>query len=169
MYLNPQQFCINLQFATHKENKVVQEFSARKEAQHLGNSILSLFNRAPDVFCVKPCLKLLQDIFSYQSTADFFFVNDLRVLKDIIIRQLSNLDKWDEVGKNVTAASHCCCKLLPSYLQLLHLILKNHPNVDELPYRKEEISQIVAAFLSLEVYPSSHVNYQIAEKIFCAF
>ena len=37
-------------------------------------------------------LKMLQDLFSRKDTASMFFTNDLKVLLDIVLRELLNLD-----------------------------------------------------------------------------
>lgn len=91
-------------------------------------------------------------MFSHSESSDWFFLNDFRVLKEIIIRELQGLPHHDDK--------------LVDYLELLYLVLKNHPNEEEKQHRIDEISAIVNAFLSLEVYPSTDPVYNVAEKIY---
>lgn len=51
-----------------------------------------------DPFFLNACIKFLQDLFNQEETADFFFRNDLHVLIDVTVRELTDRPKDDEVG-----------------------------------------------------------------------
>jgi len=142
-------FCVNMQFEVLNENIVMQILSRKNEAQHLGNTIVVLFNRQEDVLCMIPCLKFLKDLFSARSTSDFFFINDLQVLLDVIIRAVNDLPPGDE--------------LRPKYLQALYALLKNNPNYSKTLYKKKDILEMTSSLL--ESYNPGDPTFVIAEQI----
>lgn len=46
----------------------------------------------------KSVFKMFHDLFSYDRTAALFYTNDIKVLIDIIIRQLSDISPGDDVS-----------------------------------------------------------------------
>ena len=55
-------------------------------------NIFGYLHRCPDSL-----LKFFEDIFSSETTSGLFFTNDLMVLIDIVLRQVSDLSPGDEV------------------------------------------------------------------------
>ncbi|KAH8387706.1 hypothetical protein KR093_009002 [Drosophila rubida] len=72
-------------------------------------------------------LRMFIDIFSHPDTAGMFYTNDIKVLIDIVVRQLSDLD-----AGNV---------LRPCYLELCRRILRN-TNYQEHQHRKHDLMKI---------------------------
>lgn len=101
-----------------------------KEGIALGIHILFMINRAEDELSLIPCLKLLQSIFSSPFTADYFYVNDLDCLIDIIIREILGLPLDSETRTE--------------YLKVLYGLLKNCTAYYQRMHRKEEINKIVS-------------------------
>jgi len=108
-----------------------------------------LLNRG-DQFSLEPCLKLLKDLFSKQETADFFFLNDLHVLVDIIIRETNNVPENS--------------KIRVEYLEVLYGLLKYHPTFSKECYKKND--QITKTLTNiLDNYTPGDLTYSITEKI----
>jgi len=96
--------CVNLQFSSFEENPLLQVISnGQSPLSLLGNAIIAILNRGENTSDVEICLKFLKDLYSSLSTSDFFFINDFKVLIDIIIRQLIDLDQEDKVCINSTS------------------------------------------------------------------
>lgn len=133
--------CVNLQFSSFEENPLLQVISSgQSQLSLLGNAIIAILNRGENTSDVEICLKFLKDLYSNLSTSDFFFINDFKVLIDIIIRQLIDLDQEDK------------WRIL--YLEILYSILINHPSYHELLYKKEEIVSVVSGLF--KVYSSEN-------------
>ncbi|KAK9766787.1 pre-rRNA processing [Basidiobolus ranarum] len=90
---------INSQFTDlHQENgnTVIKVLSNRFEtSKSFGENLLFMMNRGakPDIQLL--ILKLLYALFTNNTTYDYFYTNDLRVLVDVIIRELYNLSDED--------------------------------------------------------------------------
>ncbi|KAG7205248.1 hypothetical protein KM043_018328 [Ampulex compressa] len=88
----------NLQFTT-SENTVLNALKERTVVKNFTEKILFLFNREEDpvrIFDHEPppshsVLKLFIDLFSNDTTAALFYTNDVKVLIDIILRQLFDM------------------------------------------------------------------------------
>ncbi|XP_048510850.1 NCK-interacting protein with SH3 domain isoform X3 [Athalia rosae] len=88
----------NLQFTT-SENMVLNALKQRTVAKTFTEKILLLLNREEDpvrIFDHQPApphsvLKLFVDLFSNSTTASLFYTNDIKVLIDIIVRQLFDI------------------------------------------------------------------------------
>jgi len=140
-------FCINLQFDP-QDNLLLKCLSQKPEAAELGNAFLVILNRG-DQFSLQPCLELLRDIVQDPSTADFFFLNDLRILVDLIIREVLNLP----VGSQIRV----------KYLEVLYGIYKHHPSFAKDGYRVPEITEMLTYIL--DTYTQGDPTYTIAETI----
>ncbi|KAJ8672586.1 hypothetical protein QAD02_003845 [Eretmocerus hayati] len=88
----------NLQF-NHTENVVMEALRKRSVAKTFTEKILFLLNREIDpvrIFDHEPAppdsiLKLFIDLFATDETASLFYTNDIKVLVDIILRQLFDI------------------------------------------------------------------------------
>ncbi|XP_029177504.1 NCK-interacting protein with SH3 domain [Nylanderia fulva] len=93
----------NLQFTT-SENMVLNALRERTVAKTFTEKILFLFNREEDpirVFDHEPqpphsVLKLFIDLFNNDAIASLFYTNDVKVLVDIILRQLFDMFPGDK-------------------------------------------------------------------------
>ncbi|XP_046981222.1 NCK-interacting protein with SH3 domain isoform X3 [Schistocerca americana] len=109
----------NLQFSNSAENILLKALSELPVAKTFTEKILFLLNREEDpvrVFEHQPApphsvLKLFKDLFSLEVTAALFYTNDVKVLIDIIVRQLADLSPGE--------------KRRQQYLQLCRLVMRN--------------------------------------------
>ncbi|XP_014274877.1 NCK-interacting protein with SH3 domain [Halyomorpha halys] len=138
----------NLQFKPKSPaNITIQAVSEVHATKNFTEKVLLLINREVDPVLnlktpVSPCnsvLKLLMDLFENPCTAELFYTNDVRVLIDIIVRQLTDLPPKDQKRTN--------------YLELCKLVLTScdplafEHRLDELKSRfcyilTEEIPQV---------------------------
>lgn len=87
------------------DNIVVKALAERDVAKHFTEKILLLFNRDEDpsrIFDHEPApphsvVKLFNDLFNVQKTADLFYTNDVKVCIDITVRNISDLSAGDKV------------------------------------------------------------------------
>lgn len=75
---------------------LVVDLITEKENTVIGISIAGMLNRAQGLHMAN-CLDLLEHIFSNSRTANFFFLNDLKVVIDICIRQILDLSPGDNL------------------------------------------------------------------------
>ncbi|EGC38803.1 hypothetical protein DICPUDRAFT_148493 [Dictyostelium purpureum] len=72
---------------------------SNKQAPELGPEMIALLNRAQLEYGLLPqCLSLINDLFCYSQDYNvpcFFYTLDIKVLIDIIIREIHNLDELD--------------------------------------------------------------------------
>ncbi|XP_070508314.1 NCK-interacting protein with SH3 domain [Chironomus tepperi] len=109
----------NLQFDNFTENTILEAMQQVKTSKSFTEKILLLINREEDpVFVLKhtkppinSVLKMLVDLFSIPETTNLFYTNDIKVLIDILVRQLSDLCAGDPIRK--------------WYLELCRRILRN--------------------------------------------
>ncbi|XP_034951064.1 NCK-interacting protein with SH3 domain [Chelonus insularis] len=93
----------NLQFVT-SENIVINALKERTTAKTFTQKILLLLNREEDpvrIFDHQPApphsvLKLFIDLFASEKTALLFYTNDVKVLIDIVLRQLFDIPPGDK-------------------------------------------------------------------------
>lgn len=122
----------NLQFKDPNENIVLNALSGRNLAKFFTEKLLLLLNREDDpvrIFDHLPApphslIKLFTDLFSRKCTANLFYTNDIKVLIDIIVRNISDLCPGDERRTQ--------------YLELCRLVMKN-TNYDDHSHRIDEI------------------------------
>lgn len=109
-------------------NKVIRTISAYGNAyKTFGENIILLLNRESETSLQLLILKLLYLLFTTPATYEYFYTNDLRVLVDVMIRNLLDLPL------NATALRHTYLRVL--YPLLAHTQLK-HP---ENHYKREEL------------------------------
>ncbi|CAG9865149.1 unnamed protein product [Phyllotreta striolata] len=122
----------NLQFTEESENPVLAALEDRDVAKTFTEKILLLINREEDpvrIFDHEPApphslLKLFIDLFGRRSTADLFYTNDIKVLIDIIVRNISDLSTGDLRRRQ--------------YLELCRRVMRN-TNYDEHRHKVDEI------------------------------
>ncbi|CAG9815594.1 unnamed protein product [Phaedon cochleariae] len=122
----------NLQFSEEIENPVLAALEDRDVAKSFTEKILLLINREEDpvrIFDHEPApphslLKLFIDLFSRRSTADLFYTNDVKVLIDIVVRNISDLSPGDTRRRQ--------------YLELCRRVMRN-TNYEEHRHKIDDI------------------------------
>ncbi|KAH8275721.1 hypothetical protein KR044_005936 [Drosophila immigrans] len=125
----------NQQFSEHAVNVIIEAMQNLPTAKVFTEKLLLLLNREDDPTRLlkhhnehmNTVLRMFIDIFSHPDTAGMFYTNDIKVLIDIVVRQLSDLD-----AGNV---------LRPCYLELCRRILRN-TNYQEHQHRKHDLMKI---------------------------
>ncbi|KAA8897068.1 hypothetical protein FN846DRAFT_993261 [Sphaerosporella brunnea] len=105
-----------------------------------GENIVLLINRESETCLQLLILKLLYLLFTTTATYEYFYSNDLRVLVDVIIRNL--LDLPDEA-----------LSLRHTYLRVLYPLL-NHTQLRKAPHYKRE--ELLELFMTLSDAGSAH-------------
>ncbi|XP_074031467.1 NCK-interacting protein with SH3 domain isoform X2 [Leptinotarsa decemlineata] len=122
----------NLQFSDEIENPILAALEERDVAKTFTEKILLLINREEDpvrIFDHEPApphslLKLFNDLFSRRTTSALFYTNDIKVLIDIIVRNISDLSSGDMRRRQ--------------YLELCRRVMRN-TNYDEHRHKVDEI------------------------------
>lgn len=113
----------------HIINKVFETLSTHKTSSNFNECLLVYFNREDDK-CLKIMIsKILYLIFNDEKTQDMFYHNDLNVLVDVLIRELTDLSEDDESLRN-------------TFLRVLYPILKNKQFQSTL-YKKDELKNLL--------------------------
>ncbi|KAI1332188.1 hypothetical protein F5Y16DRAFT_357075 [Xylariaceae sp. FL0255] len=112
-------------------NRVVKCLSLHgHQYQMFGSNLIFCINRETETAMQLLILKMLYLLFTSPATYDFCYVNDLRVLVDIILRNL-----WD-LPKELMSLRH-------TYLRVLHPLLRNTRLSDPPHYKKDEIRRLM--------------------------
>lgn len=107
-------------------NKVFETLiQHRDKFRSVGENIVFLLNRSPDDCLQLMALKFLYLIFTSSETFDFLYLNDLKVIVDVFIRELCDLSFEQE-------------RLIHSYLRVLHPLLQNTELRKE-EYKRDEL------------------------------
>ncbi|KZW00154.1 hypothetical protein EXIGLDRAFT_639782 [Exidia glandulosa HHB12029] len=112
-------------------NRVLQALVARSGASKtFAENIIFMLNRADSTneedLCMQLlALKILYLLFTTSGTAEFFYTNDLCVLVDVFLRELSNLPDESE-------------SLRHTYLRVFHPLLTN-TQLKDVPYKRAQI------------------------------
>ncbi|KAK0549749.1 pre-rRNA processing [Tilletia horrida] len=121
-------------------NVVLEAFRTRLDASKtFGENLIFMLNRASgdaeDICMQLLVLKLLYLLFTTEDTAHYFYTNDLKVLVDVFIRELSDLPEESE-------------SLRHTYLRVLHPLLTN-TQLREVPYKRPQIRRLLLGLISL--------------------
>jgi hypothetical protein len=113
-------------------NRVVKLLSIHGDSyMTFGENIILLLNRETETSLQLLILKLLYLVFTTPATYEYFYTNDLRVLLDVIIRNL--LDLPNEL-----------VSLRHTYLRVLHPLLA-HTQLNQAPhYKRDEIIKVLS-------------------------
>nr|XP_012146469.1 PREDICTED: NCK-interacting protein with SH3 domain isoform X2 [Megachile rotundata] len=144
----------NLQF-TNSENIVLNALKGRTVAKNFTEKILLLFNREEDpvrIFDHQPppphsVLKLFIDLFSNDVTAGLFYTNDVKVLIDIILRQLYDMFPGDKRRQ---------------YLELCRRVLRTS-SYNEHRYRSEDLLKCFTRIFCEETGESQEDQQSVRE------
>ncbi|XP_076242766.1 NCK-interacting protein with SH3 domain [Calliopsis andreniformis] len=144
----------NLQF-TNSENIVLNALKEKTVAKSFTEKILLLFNREEDpvrIFDHEPppphsVLKLFIDLFSNDITASLFYTNDVKVLIDIILRQLYDMFPGDKRRQ---------------YLELCRRVLRTS-SYNEHRYRSEDLLKCFTRIFCEETGESQEDQQSVRE------
>ncbi|CAO1617518.1 unnamed protein product [Parajaminaea phylloscopi] len=108
-----------------------------------GENVIFMLNRASSHSAEDTCmqllvLKLLYLLFTTQDTAHYFYTNDLKVLVDVFIRELSDLPEESE-------------SLRHTYLRVLHPLLTN-TQLYTSPYKRPQIRRLLKTMVTDSLY-----------------
>ncbi|KAG5303565.1 DUF2013 superfamily domain-containing protein [Histoplasma capsulatum G186AR] len=113
---------------TNKVIKVLSMFGSAYKT--FGENIILLLNRESETSLQLLTLKLLYLLFTTPPTYEYFYTNDLRVLVDILIRNLLDLPE------DATALRHTYLRVL--YPLLAHTQLRHPPH-----YKRDELRKLL--------------------------
>ncbi|XP_043262915.1 NCK-interacting protein with SH3 domain [Colletes gigas] len=144
----------NLQF-TNSENIVLDALKEKTVAKTFTEKILLLFNREEDpvrIFDHVPppphsILKLFIDLFSNDITAGLFYTNDVKVLIDIILRQLYDMFPGDKRRQ---------------YLELCRRVIRTS-SYNEHKYRSEDLLKCFTRIFCEETGESQEDQQSVRE------
>ncbi|KAL8797546.1 MAG: hypothetical protein Q9195_000363 [Heterodermia aff. obscurata] len=121
---------------TQLTNKVIKMLSLYGSAcKTFGENIILLLNRESETSLQLLILKLLYLLFTTPTTYEYFYTNDLRVLVDVMIRNLLDLPL------SATALRHTYLRVL--YPLLAHTQLKHPPH-----YKRDELLRLLSMMTS---------------------
>ncbi|XP_060078958.1 NCK-interacting protein with SH3 domain-like [Ylistrum balloti] len=100
---------LNLHYHSLSTNSIMAVIQGKASLQTFTEKILVLFNRRDDpvkmfnhqVTSVHSVIKFMTDVFSSTATANLLYTNDAKVLVDILIRQLTDLQPGDQVRSSM--------------------------------------------------------------------
>ncbi|KAI9809600.1 MAG: hypothetical protein M1825_000032 [Sarcosagium campestre] len=115
-------------------NRVLKILSLRGPAfKTFGENIILLLNRENEISLQLLILKLLYLLFTTQPTCEYFYTNDLRVLVDVMIRNL--LDLPNDVENQ---------SLRHTYLRVLYPLLSDTQLRHAPHYKRDELLRLLA-------------------------
>jgi len=140
--VTPQHFlecllALNLHYADLEQNKLCDVLKSRSHATVMTEMLLVAFNRGDnptDLFYTPSCpssvIKLLKDMLSTPDTARLFFTNDVKVLLEVLQRNIVDRGEGD--------------KERAIYLDLLNKVVE-HTEYEEHQHMKEELREMLVA------------------------
>lgn len=120
-----------------------------------GENIILLLNRETETSLQLLILKLLYLLFTTEATQDYFYTNDLRVLLDVIIRNL--LDLPNEL-----------LSLRHTYLRVLYPLLAYTQLSDAPHYKREEITKVLSLLggsANAHFAPADDTTIRLVERV----
>ncbi|XP_015914860.2 NCK-interacting protein with SH3 domain [Parasteatoda tepidariorum] len=140
----------NLHFKNPDENIVMGALKERNFAQYLTERLVFLLNREEDPSKIlshsmetpNSVMKFMVDLFHFSNLIDLFYLNDVKVLLDIVVRQLTDLLPGE--------------KRRLEYLCLVRNLLKNS-NYDEHMHQVEGLNKCFKFILDQEFPEESEV------------
>ncbi|RYO82963.1 hypothetical protein DL764_009523 [Monosporascus ibericus] len=120
-----------------------------------GENIILLLNRETETSLQLLILKLLYLLFTTKATYEYFYTNDLRVLLDVIIRNLLDLPN------ELMALRH-------TYLRVLYPLLA-HTQLGQPPhYKKDEVQKVLALLAgsgNVHFAPADETTLRLVDRV----
>lgn len=137
-------------------NRVIKILSIHGSSyMTFGENIILLLNRETETSLQLLILKLLYLLFTTRATHEYFYTNDLRVLLDVIIRNL--LDLPNEL-----------VSLRHTYLRVLYPLL-SHTQLSQPPYyKREEINKVLSILTgsgNAHWEPADETTLRLVERV----
>jgi len=137
-------------------NRVVKVLSLHGPLYRtFGENIILLLNRETETSLQLLILKLLYLLFTTRATYEYFYTNDLRVLLDVIIRNLLDLPN------DAMSLRHTYLRVL--YPLLAHTQLNHRPH-----YKRDEILKVLAILGgsdSVHFAPADETTVRLVERV----
>ncbi len=114
------------------ENKVFQTIATHTTFRNFSECLLVYFNREEDRCLQIMISKVLYLIFTNKTTSELFYHNDLNVLVDVLLRELTDLSEEEESIRN-------------TFLRVLYPILKCSQFENTL-YKKDKLKSLLGYF-----------------------
>ncbi|WFD04788.1 pre-rRNA processing [Malassezia vespertilionis] len=96
-------------------------------------------------------LKLLDGLFAMEQTASYFYMNDLKVLVDIFLREIADLPDTSELLRQV-------------YLRVLHALL-TQTQLCTVPYKRKQVTHVLQALIELaHLRPIDPNTYALTQR-----
>ncbi|CDR37882.1 CYFA0S01e18690g1_1 [Cyberlindnera fabianii] len=127
-----EQFMIACRDDPKLENRVFTTIQQHVSSRNFSECLLVFFNRVEDTCLQIMISKILYLILTTPDTMDLFYHNDLNVLVDVLLRELTNLSEEEENTRN-------------TFLRVLHPLLKNE-QFAQTPYKKDQLRNILRYF-----------------------
>ncbi|EJD01900.1 uncharacterized protein FOMMEDRAFT_147075 [Fomitiporia mediterranea MF3/22] len=122
-----------------QNNRVLRVLMLRlNSSKTFGENMIFMLNRAgrtPEDLCMQLLvLKILYLLFTTKGTTEYFYTNDLRVLVDVFLRELVDLDEDSE-------------SLRHTYLRVLHPLL-TRTQLRSVPYKRPQVVRTLESLIS---------------------
>ncbi|KAH9944901.1 hypothetical protein B0H21DRAFT_745085 [Amylocystis lapponica] len=122
-------------------NRVLRVLMSRLgSSMTFGENMIFMLNRAnrtPEDLCMQLLvLKILYLLFTTKGMSEYFYTNDLRVLVDVFLREIGNIDEDNE-------------SLRHTYLRVLHPLLTK-TQLRTMPYKRAQIVQTLELLVENE-------------------
>lgn len=138
---------LNKHYEDMNKNKIFQHLSDKRTHSNtivLSSHFISLLNRAEEDLRLE-CLKFFHNIFEYNDLCtSFFYLNDLKVLIDILIRLINDFDNDPQI------TSEC--------IETFESILRNNAEYRSETYRKKETKELLQSIID-----SDQDNYTFSQ------
>ena len=131
---------MNMHYSDRSTNQFMLSLMAEEENQHFGEALIFILNEQGKTeekngSLLKQSLNALQDLFSDDASSSYFYTNDLKVLVDIFIREITNLNQKEKLRKD--------------YLESLSLLLNRSTWVEHGRYRRSDIVKCLESILDV--------------------
>ncbi|CAO1627946.1 unnamed protein product [Sympodiomycopsis kandeliae] len=142
--LNEQFMVTAISTTTSGKNTVMSVLKSRLHVtKTFGENLIFMLNRASSNSAEDHCmqllvLKLLYLLFTSKETAHYFYTNDLKVLVDVFIRELSDLPEDND-------------SLRHTYLRVLHPLLTS-TQLCGIPYKRPQIRRLLKMMTKESLY-----------------
>ena len=118
-------------------NQFLLALKDHSDNQHFGEAVIHHLNEQhypyEDESLLTQTLEALKNVFTWSETSKYFYTNDMKVIVDIVVRELVNLPADDDIRKN--------------YLDVLNALMQNSQWLSQGRYKREEICEVLESIL----------------------
>ena len=135
-----------------KQNPVMQAIASNPKSEHWSEALVYELNETEteDEETLKIIVRVVIDVYAEKTTSNFFYTNDMNVLVDILIRELSDLPMESD--------------LRVDFLVALENLIQNSPWFSKGQYRKDDIRDTLDGIL--EAYEGDSTFSKAAYVVF---